>query len=116
MDLENMNLSIQEAPPPCQPRAETAKPSPEAMKPSSETLKPSSETLEPSPDYGDRLFLSKPRPNRANPIYGDSNVLSKPGLQVRSLVLNLRTLVCALRDPIATRHFEGFSRALSELY
>ena len=60
---------------------ETAKPSSEAAKPSADTAKPRSETAKPRPAQGDSTFSSKPRPRPANPIYGDSAVLSKPDSQ-----------------------------------
>jgi len=66
-------------PPAPKPSAGAAEPSHEAAQPSADPARPSSETAKPRPAHGDNFFLSKPRPDPASPIYGDSAALSKPG-------------------------------------
>ncbi len=66
-------------PPAPQPSTRAVEPSHETAQPSADTARPSSETAKPRPAHGDRHFLSKPRPDPASPIYGDSAALSKPG-------------------------------------
>ena len=66
-------------PPAPKPSAGAAEPSHETAEPSADPARPNSETVKPRPAHGDRHFLSKPKPNPASPIYGDSAASSKPG-------------------------------------